>query len=291
MVLHLRKTGHEVVTLGRRSGDVVANLAQGPPLLPGGPFDAVYHLAGKAHVVPKTSAEAQAFFDVNALGTENLLRGLHQHRQPPPPVVLASSISVYGVEAGEGLTEETPLRAVEPYGRSKIQSEETVRAWGEQHGIPTAILRLPLLIGPSAPGNLGRMVSSIRSGRYVGIGAGEARRSMVLASDVAAVLSDAARVGGTYNLSDGEHPSFTEMEVAIASRLGVSAPRHLPLGLARAAAAVGGGLDRLPGISFPLTPRTLTKMTSTLTLNDARAREALSWAPRSVLAHADLWVA
>lgn len=37
-------------------------------------YDIVLHAAGKAHSIPKTDAERQAFFDVNLQGTKNLVR-------------------------------------------------------------------------------------------------------------------------------------------------------------------------------------------------------------------------
>lgn len=292
LVAYLRAAGHAVDLLGRSPGPgvVQADLAAGAPTLARGGYDVVYHVAGKAHVVPRTEAERQAFFAVNAAGTKHLLDALDAQERPPGAFVLVSTVAVYGREAGEGLDEETPCEATDPYGLSKRQAEDAVLDWGARRGVRVGIARLPLVAGAGAPGNLGAMVRAIRRGRYLGIGDGRARRSMVLAGDVARVLPVMAERGGIYHLTDGRHPSFAEVERAIAAALGKRPPRHLPSLAAQAGARVGDVILRVTGIRLPLTSRTLDKMTSTLTFDDSRARQALAWAPSPVLDRAAEWV-
>ena len=45
-------------------------------------FDLVIHAAGKAHCVPKNESEKQGFFNVNVVGTKNLLEGLSKSTIP-----------------------------------------------------------------------------------------------------------------------------------------------------------------------------------------------------------------
>jgi nucleoside-diphosphate-sugar epimerase len=241
--------------------------------------DCVFHLAGLAHRVPRTPAEADEFFLINARGTERVLDAF---TNPPAAFLLVSTVAVYGRETGEALTEETMLDAKDPYGRSKIEAETAVRRWAERTGNRAAILRLPLVIGSTAPGNFGRMVEAIRRGRYAGIGSGDARRSMVLASDVAGIASKAASAGGTYHLTDGCHPSFAELENALSHSLGRRRPPHIPMPVAKAL-AFGGDLLERTGKRMPFSSRTLEKMTASLTFSDQRARNALGWSPRRVV--------
>jgi GlcNAc-P-P-Und epimerase len=291
VVSHLRSEGNEVSVLGRSPGsEVVADLGSGIPTLPPAGYDIAFHIAGKAHVVPLTEADRESFFDVNARGTSNLLSALERQATVPGAFVLVSTVGVYGQEAGEGLTEETSHAATDPYGVSKSQAEESVLKWGAQHGVRVGIVRLPLVAGPGAPGNLGAMVQGIRTGRYLGIGDGSARRSVVLAPDVARILPVVAERGGTYNLTDGHHPTFAEIERAIARVLGKSPPRHLPELVAKMGARVGDAVLKTTGVRLPLTSRPLTKMTSTLTFDDSKARQELGWNPRAVVDHAEEWV-
>lgn len=288
IVEHLHLEGYRVDTLGRSaSADIQADLSVCPPDLEAA-YDLVVHAAGKAHVVPDTEEEKLDFFRVNASGTRHLLDALTSQR--PDAFVLVSTIAVYGCESGEDLCEATPRKATDPYGLSRRQAEDMVTEWGEAHGVRVAILRLPLVAGAGAPGNLGAMVHAMRRGVYLGIGAGGARRSVVLADDVASILVAASDRGGTYNLTDGRNPSFAEIEKAVADVLGSRPPLHLPRPIAALGARVGDLALGLTGRRLPLTSRTLGKMTTTLTMSDALARRNLGWSPHSVTEAAPRWV-
>ena len=249
-------------------------------------FSTVYHLAGWAHCVPRTEAEREMFFRVNAGGTRNLLRALERTGHLPEVFVLISTVAVYGVETGTLLDESTPCRAGDAYGASKREAEEAMTEWGQRQGVRTAIVRLPLVAGPGAPGNLGAMVRGLRRGTYVGLGSGAARRSMVWAAEVGRILPKIARVGGVFHLTDGHHPSFAELEAALAKALAKKSPWRLPLGVARLGAWTGDRLNQWTRWNVPLNTRSLTKMTSTLTFSDERAAKELGWNPSRVVDHA-----
>ena len=56
-------------------------------------YDVVFHAAGKAHSIPKTEAEKQAFFDVNLQGTKNLYAALEK-AGIPTAFIFVSSVAV-----------------------------------------------------------------------------------------------------------------------------------------------------------------------------------------------------
>lgn len=243
------------------------------------PPDIVVHAAGKAHSTPKTAAEAQAFFDVNLTGTRNLIEGLEQAPTLPQAVIFISTVAVYGRDTGSDIAETHPLEGSSPYALSKRQAEAFLQSWGRDRGVRIGILRLPLVVGPNPPGNLGAMIRGLKTGRYLRIGAGDTRKSVVLAADIAAILPALAEKGGVYNLSDGHHPSFAELEAVICRQLGRPLPKTLPLPLARALGRVGD----LLGERSPVTSATVEKMTSDLTFDDGKARKTLDWRPRRAL--------
>ena len=71
----LTKT-YEVTTCGITANDMLkVNLAKEVPVL-NQHYDIVLHACGKAHVVPRSETEKQAFFDVNYQGTVNLCSAL-----------------------------------------------------------------------------------------------------------------------------------------------------------------------------------------------------------------------
>lgn len=287
VVRSLEGRGQEVTVLSRSPVDgrrtLLADLTRGGIDLPPEGFRRVYHAAGLAHVEPRTHEERQRFAAVNVEGTRRLLTGLEQCRRLPEAFLLVSTVAVYGLAEGVLLDETAPRAANDAYGLSKRQAEDLVQDWGARQGVRTSVVRLPLVAGRGAPGNLGKMVAAIAAGRYLGVGEGAARRSMVRAVDVAAALPRVAEAGGVFHLTDGQHPSFAELEAALAAALGRRPPWHLPLPFARGAAAAGEALGTLTGRRMPFDGRALVKMTSTLTFSDEKARRALGWAPTSVL--------
>jgi nucleoside-diphosphate-sugar epimerase len=234
-------------------------------------FDLIIHNAGLAHT---------AFGDfqkINVQGTRNLLKGLS--KSPPSYFVFISSVSVYGKISGELLSETCPVLAVDPYGMSKIQAEAEIMEWCAYHGVICTILRLPLVVGKNPPGNLGAMIKGIRQGYYMNIGSGYARKSMVLAEDVARFILPASRVGGTYNLSDGEHPSFNQLSKLIAKQVNQKWIINIPFFLAKILAFAGD----IIGPIIPINTDKLAKITSTLTFDDTLARAKFGWSPKPIL--------
>jgi nucleoside-diphosphate-sugar epimerase len=261
---------------------VTADLSEGPPDLSAVAPSTVYHLAGLAHLVPHNDTTRRRFFDVNVRGTRNLFLSLEEAGGLTESLVLVSTVAVYGLEEGEDFEEKTARVATDPYGESKRQAEDLALEWGDKTGVRIGIVRLPLVAGPRAPGNFGAMVTALQRGRYLGVGPGGARRSMVLARDVAQVLPRVAELGGVYHLTDGHHPSFRELEGAICGALNRPEPKRLPMPAARILGLAGDAVTAV-GASFPFNSRALRKMTSTLTFSDEKARRELGWQPTRVV--------
>jgi nucleoside-diphosphate-sugar epimerase len=269
----------DIVTVGRFEGNVKVHLDKEIPVLP--VCDLVIHSAGKAHMVPKTPAEEQDFFDVNVTGTHNLLKGLEQSIALPKGFVLISSIAVYGQDTGRLINEAAPLLASDPYGKSKAEAERMVQSWCNRHQVPFAILRLPLIAGPNPPGNLKSMINGIKKGYYFNIGGSNARKSMVLAESIPPFILPALKAGGIYNLTDGEHPSFSELALHIANQLGKGKPKNMATSIARTLAMVGD----VVGKRFPLNRKSYKKIINDLTFDDAKARRCFGWEAKSVKDH------
>lgn len=249
-------------------------------------IDTVVHAAGKAHFVPKTQIDKQEFYRVNVEGTKNLCRALERLDQLPESFIFISTVAVYGVDEGEFIDERHPLKGVTPYAESKILAEEWLRKWANDHNVALSILRLPLIAGHNPPGNLGAMIRGIKSGKYLSIGQANARKSIVWAYDVANIIPRLAKKSGIYNLTDGYHPTFGELETSIALALNKRKPPKVPYWAAKILAGVGD----IAGSRFPIDSNKLRKITSTLTFDDAKARNELGWNPTGVLNTVDEWV-
>ena len=262
---------HSVFTLNRSKGDFHCDLSQSVPNFTIG-FDIVIHNAGKAHSFLRSETEKNSFYQVNVQGTKNLIQGLE--KLIPKQLVFISSVSVYGLECGENIDEDTLLNANDSYGRSKLLAEQIVEDWCIKNNVLCTILRLPLLVGKNPPGNLGTMLKGIKNGFFFNIGNGNARKSMVLAEDVAQFIPIIAQVGGVYNLTDGVHPSFFDLSNALAKKK----VRVMPLFAAKFAGFIGDYL----GEKAIINSRKIRIMISSLTFNDSKARE-FGWKPRPVL--------
>lgn len=277
-VMPILKERYEVVTCGITSEDMIkANLAKEVPVLDKH-FDVVLHACGKAHVVPKTEAEKQAFFDVNYQGTVNLCSALEKVGVPKA-LVFISTVAVYGCEFGDLITEEHPLNGDTPYAKSKIMAEEYLSEWCKKHDVVLGILRPSLLAGKNAPGNLGAMVNGVRKGFYMNIAGGKVVKSILMAEDIARIMPKLIEKGGVYNVCDTRQPSFGDLSVSVAKQLGKGKPLNIPYWMAWCMAKVGD----LLGSRAPINSYKLEKMTQSLTFSNEKARKELGWEPMDVL--------
>lgn len=126
----LEAHGHSVVGLTSDLTDpdaVAAEIAQVQP-------EALVHLAGIAFV---GHGNANAFYEVNLVGTRNLLEALAQHAPNVRSILLVSSANVYGNRSEGVLSEDAPPDPANDYAVSKFAMEQMARLWVD---------RLPLFI-------------------------------------------------------------------------------------------------------------------------------------------------
>ena len=90
----------------------------------GGRFDAVLHFAG-LKAVGESVSQPLRYFHNNVTGTLVLLEVMDQHQVRT--LVFSSSATVYGDPHAVPITEDFPLSATNPYGRSKLMIEEILR--------------------------------------------------------------------------------------------------------------------------------------------------------------------
>ena len=115
-------------------------------LFAAGKFDQMVHLAARAGVRP--SLEQPALYQrVNVEGTVNLLEAARL--AGVKKVVLASSSSVYGVNAKVPFAESDPIfSAISPYAASKLACEALGHVYHHLYGLDVAMLRFFTVYGP-----------------------------------------------------------------------------------------------------------------------------------------------
>ncbi len=137
-------------------------------------IDAVIHFAG-LKAVGESVAEPLKYYDNNVNGTLVLLNAMREANVKR--LVFSSSATVYGDPASVPVSEDFPLSATNPYGRSKLMIEDILRDLGQSEaGWKVHLLRYfnPVgahnsgLIGEDPngiPNNLMPFVSQVAVGR------------------------------------------------------------------------------------------------------------------------------
>ncbi len=262
-------------TIGRgKSADIILDLSQNVPAI-NKKYDLVVHCAGKAHIIPKTKEEEAEFYEVNVNGTKNLCKGLKISL--PNTFVFISTIAVYGRDYGENITESEPLDGSTAYAKSKILAENMLEAWCKKNAVNLVVLRLPLVAGKESKGNFSDMIESIKKGYYFNITSNYARKSIVLASDVARLIPKLEFKNGTYNLAGEKDYTFEEVSTIIAKQLNIKRIKKLPLNMVKIAANLGDVFSFLP-----INNKKLRKITSSLTISAEKAKRALNWSASSL---------
>jgi hypothetical protein len=181
-----RDRGHEIVSIGRTSGDRLWDPAAGPAPLEG--VDAVIHLAGEPVAGRWTRAKMARIRESRVLGTRRLVEGLRPSRARV--LVSASAIGYYGDRGDEELTEESfPGTGF----LADVCREWEAEARGA--GIRTVCVRVGLVLGPGG-GALGRMLTPFKLGLGGRLGSGLQWMSWVHLDDLAALFLHAAENDG-----------------------------------------------------------------------------------------------
>lgn len=171
-----------------------------PTLLQG--VESVVHAAGLAHQF-KSQLSDVSFNTINTEITEHIIRAAIDAKVHH--FVLISSVSVYGSHTTGVCTETTPCYPEGAYAQSKYQAEQRAIQIAQQSTMRLTILRLATVYGECDPGNVARLMRAIDRGRFVWIGTGTNRKSLIHCDDVAraciAVLQSSAPGIGIYNVS------------------------------------------------------------------------------------------
>jgi O-antigen biosynthesis protein WbqP len=184
----------------------------------------IIHLAGRAHVMQETQEDpAEAYRLANVVATERLLAAATQARVPK--IIFASTVKVLGEESEVPYTNKSPPNPLDSYGRTKLEAEQLVTNWGQQTGYESIILRLPLMHGPGAKGNLATLIKAIDKNIPLPLGAfKENKRSMLsLANLTHAILClinlPTPQVNSTFLLSDQNDLAPADLARQIANQM------------------------------------------------------------------------
>ncbi len=233
----------------------------------------VIHSAARVHVMNDTAADSLVEFrKANVDGTLSLARqaaaaGVRRF-------IFISSIKVNGegTELGHPYRADDTPAPQDPYGVSKMEAEQGLRALASETGMEVVIIRPVLVYGPGVKANFRSMMSWLRRGIPLPLGATGNKRSLVAVDNlvdlIATCIDHPAAASQIFLVSDGEDLSTTQLLQRMGKALGRPA-RLLPVpaSLLQAGAAMLGRraiAQRLCG---------------SLQVDIGKTRELLGWAP------------
>lgn len=246
--------------------------------------EAVIHLAALLHIVNLPPTLRGEYERINVGGTAVVVDAALRARVRR--VVVFSTIAVYGYATGQILTEDTTPQPDSFYAQSKLAAEQLVLQARRRDGQPLGtVLRPGAVYGARVKGNYQRLVQALRRGRFISIGDGRNRRTLIYDRDLAQAAVLAAQhptaAGQLYNVSDGHFHTLNQIINAICEALGRRPPRFsVPLGPARIAAGLLENGLRLLGRTSPIGSATIDKYTEDVAVDSRRIQVELGFAPR-----------
>lgn len=233
----------------------------------------VIHAAARVHIMDDNASNPMAEFrKVNVDGTLKLAR--QAARAGVKRFIFISSIKVNGEETlpGHCYTADDIPAPEDPYGISKKEAEEALRALGAETGMEVVIIRPVLVYGPGVKANFLNMMKWLYKGIPLPLGAIENKRSLVsvdnLVDLIVTCMHHPAAANQTFLVSDGEDLSTPQLLTRMGKALGCSA-RLLPIPASwlKAAAKVAGR------------PTIAQRLCGSLQVDIEKTRRLLDWSP------------
>ncbi len=246
--------------------------------------DAVIHMAGLLHINNPPDSMRQEYERINVGGTQTLIESAA--KADVKRVVFFSTISVYGSSGGQVFDENSDLKPDSLYAQTKLAAERVVLNAKRTDGQPIGtVLRLAAVYGSRVKANYLRLAKSLARGRFVPIGKGLNRRTLIYDKDVANAAVLAAQhpntAGRIYNVSDGKFHSLTEIVGTICEALGRRPPKFsVPVSLAQFLSASAETCFWLLGRRSPLTRDMVAKYIEDVAVDSSLIQKELGFVPQ-----------
>jgi len=180
--------------------------------------DWVFHLAGKADIVPSIE-QPDLYYATNVQGTFNVLEA--SRAAGVKRLVYAASSSCYGIPDSYPTAEDAEIRPQYPYALTKYLGEEMVLHWAQVYGLPALSLRLFNVYGPRSRTSgaygavFGVFLAQKLAGKpYTVVGDGSQSRDFTYVTDVAEAFVRAAASeisGEIFNVGSNHHYSINQL--------------------------------------------------------------------------------
>ena len=236
-------------------------------------FDAVIHLAGKAHDT-KNQSVAQSYFDINTGLTQKIF-DFFMESSAKKFIFFSSVKAAADSVIGDILTEDMIPTPVGPYGESKIKAEEYIKEHFEYSTTDKQvyILRPCMIHGPGNKGNLNLLYNVVKKGIPWPLGDFENRRSFTSIDNLCCVIEGLLIKDvptGIYHMGDDEALSTNEL-IAIMCEAMEKQPHIWKMNKRFMEACAGLGTL----LHLPLNTERLCKLTENYVVSNAKIKAAL----------------
>ncbi|HNZ11066.1 MAG TPA: NAD-dependent epimerase/dehydratase family protein [Smithellaceae bacterium] len=250
--------------------------------------EGVVHLAALLHIVNPPPELKPRYERINVGGTATVVEAAC--RANVERLVFFSTIAVYGSSDGAVITEESPLQPDSFYAQTKVEAERIVLSAKRADGKPLGtVLRLGAVYGTRIKGNYRRLLLSLARGRFIPIGAGTNRRTLVYDKDAARAAVLALRhpdcAGEAFNITDGRFHEMNTIIETLCGALGRLKPGwSVPVGPVRFLAGIIEDAGRLLGRTAPIVRATIDKYTEDVAVDGSRFQTRTGFSPKYDLA-------
>ncbi len=209
----LARQGTPVLALSHRDLDVARSAEVEKVIQENRPVQ-VFHLAAQSSA-SRSWTEPDLTYQVNVVGTHNLLEAIRRH-SPATRILVTASSDVYGAagQLAEPIEERALTRPLSPYAASKLGQEAVVAMFHEAFGLHTIITRAFMHIGPGQPASFAtadwaRQIALAEKGLsepILAVGDVEVVREFMDVRDVVGAytkLMGSAAPGSLYNVACG----------------------------------------------------------------------------------------
>ena len=236
-------------------------------------FDAIIHLAGKAHDTKNQSA-AQSYFDINTGLTQKIF-DFFLESSAKKFIFFSSVKAAADSVVGDMLTEDVIPAPVGAYGESKIKAEEYIKEHLEYSTTEKQvyILRPCMIHGPGNKGNLNLLYNVVKKGIPWPLGDFDNRRSFTSIDNLCYVIEGLLNQDvptGIYHMGDDEALSTNEL-IAIMCEAMEKQPRIWKMN--KRVMEGCAGLGTL--MHLPLNTERLRKLTENYVVSNAKIKAVL----------------
>lgn len=220
--------------------------------------------------------DKEAFHTVNYNGTENLLRAALEAKVDK--VVHTSSSAIFGIPDQNPVTENTPPRPGEAYGKAKYEGELLCKTYVDK-GLDVSIIRPRTIMGHGRLGIFQILFEWIYEGHNVPVfGKGDNVYQFVHADDLAeaCILAGERQSSGTYNCGAEKFGSMREVLEALCRHANTgSKVTSVPM----APAVLGMKITSAIGLS-PLGAYHSLMYGNSMYFDISKAKKELGWNPK-----------